>query len=296
MHQDAKSRPPPAADKLSTEERRPVALLDAADAAVGEFLSPLPRLLRNAARNSKRSGRPIHRLRVALRQATTMLNAFCPLIANKEFRWMKRRIRCIRIAAGRVRDWDVLRGNLEKQAILDGALRDWIGAQAERHRRAAHKQFLKVLRELDRRKISRRVARIRSRLRWQGQQTVPLFEDWARKVLYRAVTDLLNASQQATYEIESLHRLRITAKRLRYTIALVCSGLDPATAGSLRVAATELQEQLGVLNDRACQIRDLHCLYQEVPSSLKSAFRDFLVMRQIGLESAIEEFHNDWQA
>lgn len=296
MHHYEESLPPSAADALDEGEPRSTPLVDVAEAAVGEFLSPLPRLLRIATRRSKRNARPIHRLRVALRQAIVMLKVFRPLIAGEKVRWMKRRTRRIRIVAGRVRDWDVFRRDLESQAILDAPLRDWIRWQVEQHRRAARKQFLKVVHKLDCEKFSRRVVRIRGHVRWRGEGQAPSHKDWGRQVLCHAVADLSAASQQAAYDVESLHRLRIAAKRLRYTIALFPSALDPATAVSLRNAAAQIQDQLGVLNDRACQIRDLHYLSPSVPSTLEGAFHDLLLMRQIGLERAIEDFHNAWRA
>ena len=52
-------------------------------------------------------------------------------------------------------------------------------------------------------------------------------------------------------EIEQLHRLRIQAKRLRYSFDALAGAFSVEKADSLTAQFRELQDDLGAINDRA---------------------------------------------
>jgi len=237
--------------------------------------------------------RRVHQLRVALRQASTMLDVFQPLIDSQKLRQMRRTLRRVRRAAGNVLEWDVLRGLLTRQTMPDSGLRSWVERRVDNHRRRTGRRFLRAVRKFRPRRFERQVLELGRNLPWRLKGSMTLGQ-WSRQMLAHGVQQLEAAASGASRDVKSLHQLRIAAKRLRYMLHLLPNPLDPPLADELRRTTARLQEHLGAINDLACQIGQLAAIAKQRPHRRSEALNEFLVVRRVGLELAIEEFFRNW--
>lgn len=219
----------------------------------------------------------VHDMRVGIRRLRAALDAARPFAKPKPFRRRERALKDLADALGAVRDADVLleflvkrsdaAANAERPGLT--ALRDQIAAQREEDRTA-------LLTALD---------------EWHDDGVAGTFERFARQL--RGVDTLVGAVARqelaasvakfadrlgaltAPDDIRALHRLRIAAKQLRYTLELFSAVLGDDAPG-LIADLKELQEDLGILHDRdvlaerliaerlAAATRELNALAQAV--------------------------------
>src|SRR6188768_1175139 len=88
---------------------------EAARRSLEPRLSAVSHLLPMAAHLASHDVEHVHRLRVATRRATAALKLYSDCVPRKQFRWLKRRLRKIRRAAGDARDLDVLSDRLARE-------------------------------------------------------------------------------------------------------------------------------------------------------------------------------------
>src|SRR4051794_41529286 len=81
---------------------------EAARKSLEPRLAAVARCLPLAAHLAEHDVEHVHRLRVATRRACAALKLYRELLPGKEARWLKRRLRKVRKAAGDARDLDVL--------------------------------------------------------------------------------------------------------------------------------------------------------------------------------------------
>jgi CHAD domain-containing protein len=192
----------------------------------------------------------VHQARVALRRIRSAIRLLDPKHADfpatlyPDLRWVAQLL-------GSVRDWDVFSSD---------TLPDFVGApkappaaaelgrRAERQRKKARDAAIAGL-------GSARFARLV--LSVQGWTLSPALEGrslarLAPRALRRARSRLLAAAHFfAALPPERQHRVRILAKRLRYTLDFLSVALSPEPTERYVVALADLQDVLGALNDAA---------------------------------------------
>jgi inorganic triphosphatase YgiF len=194
----------------------------------------------------------VHQARVALRRMRSAVrlldrsHADFPAALAKDLRWVGRLL-------GDARDWDVLAGEtlpafataappeLAPQAHL---LLD----QARNKRDAARTAATAAL-------ATPRYARLALRLQSWTLTPAPAGRILARvapRVLGKAHAQLFSAAQFfAALSPERRHRVRIFAKRLRYSLDVMSVALPKQSTERFVAALSELQDVLGTLNDAA---------------------------------------------
>lgn len=69
------------------------------------------------------------------------------------------------------------------------------------------------------------------------------------------VDTFLETAKADLSDVESLHRMRLAGKRVRYAMELLAGAFDDSFRGELFVAFEEIQERLGTINDHVTAIK-----------------------------------------
>jgi triphosphatase len=98
-----------------------------------------------------------------------------------------------------------------------------------------------------------------------------------------------------TRDVPSLHRLRIDAKRMRYTLDAFSDVLGVAS-NRVITAIKDLQEHLGDMNDAHVAIERLEGLRQELPGEQSKAILAYEKVWKTQLDQSLKGFPRVWRA
>ncbi|HEX8193841.1 MAG TPA: CHAD domain-containing protein [Allosphingosinicella sp.] len=206
---------------------------------------------------ARRDAPALHQARVAVRRLRSALSLFRPVISDWEYERMREDLRWLAGALGEARNLDVLLARLPSRKVRRGS-----AAKIERAREAAYDKVLEVLDSARSRRLMLDLIRWFETGGWRARRraTKPL-EGFAAEQLARRWTRVLKRSSDlAGEDAETLHRLRLDIKKLRYSAEFL-SGVWADRAGQAKAKAfidalADLQDRLGELND-AETARDL---------------------------------------
>jgi CHAD domain-containing protein len=193
----------------------------------------------------------VHQLRVWTRRATAALRLYEHLVPKRQFAWLQKALRRIRRAANDARDCDVLIGRLTRDnrngthAWLDGVRTERAEAQAE---------ILHVHERLFRDdRLERKVEKLLEKVAAHGKRPSGKrrFRTWARSHLARELKHFHAAVPAPDADDSVLHRFRICAKGLRYTIELLAGAFAPELRNEIYPLIESIQDRLGEINDHA---------------------------------------------
>jgi CHAD domain-containing protein len=201
----------------------------------------------------------VHDMRVASRRLRSALRDFKEFLDGKGF--PKRRLKKVAAALGEVRDEDVAIAALRDiRSQTDGEVAAGIErllSERSRQRERARQRLESVitvtkLAELQQRFLVRlesdsRLREKRDDRRVRGTTKALSFGQAGRKVIKSRLAELLDLSESLhhPFKMESLHSMRIAAKRLRYAMELFA----PCWGGQLSSYAHEVAELQGSLGD-----------------------------------------------
>jgi CHAD domain-containing protein len=239
----------------------------------------------------------VHRLRVSTRRATAALRMYRGWVPRRRARRLKKWLKKIRRAAGEARDLDVLGSRLARD---DGERSERVLAMIGQRRAAVQPTVVKIAdrcRRRDRwnRKTARFVAGVRAR---RGSKRQPAdFRTWASGRLVAVAEPFFAALPGESADAADLHRLRIRAKALRYTMELVASAFGPELRREHYPVVVELQERLGKIQDHVTAASRLREWADEVDDdALQEALRELAVEENARLDEESGEFHRWWTA
>ncbi|MEZ5365849.1 MAG: CHAD domain-containing protein [Bryobacterales bacterium] len=225
----------------------------------------------------------VHDLRVAIRRFSTTLALFPELFSRKRIAKCDKRLKRLRKAAGEVRDRDI--------ALMLAAS----GQEAALGLSEARAKAAKALRRAlsgKRRKAALAAGKAALKLRKRQQDAVTWREGWrpsesacenAVERLPLLVERLFAAGRDALSEpapdVSALHRLRLEAKRVRYTLEVFAPCYGPELDDRLEQLKI-LQDALGDINDcRASRAHatgaDMHALLEARQQALAQEFERF---------------------
>jgi CHAD domain-containing protein len=210
----------------------------------------------------------VHDMRVASRRLRSALRDFSPYIREQPLKTCAKQIREIAQCLGRVRDLDVSIATLEKLAsrcpadVLPGIQR----LIQERIRRREPErnsleriiakerfeqlvsQFLQASRRATRPKVSKN----------KDNGNEPSFRETSREIIAKRADELerIGSTVFEPFRQKRLHRMRIAAKRVRYSIQLFAQCLPDAVNAVVEPVA-RLQGNLGDLHDADVFIQEL---------------------------------------
>ena len=214
--------------------------------AIGDRLHAVGERLAAAASHDGDAVENVHQVRVAARRADAALDVFdelCP--SGRRAKW-KRRLRKIRRTAGELRDLDVLLARKDSRRVSAG-----IVGQLENQRRDRQPLIEKLAKRWRKRKFNRKARRFARDMRWREEESEPTILEAARGSLRPACDRFLAAAAAQPSDTESLHRLRIRGKELRYAMEIFAAALPAFFRDELYPVVETLQEHLGRINDHA---------------------------------------------
>ena len=192
----------------------------------------------------------IKQMRVATRRMRAAWRVFGAAYRKSARRRYVLELRRVARALGDVRDRDVLLERLPERADLAPLTDAWRARRAE-----AHAQLLALL---DDRAYARFVD---DYLDFSASASAALPRDATPETLAQAAPARVSAAvermraagaaAQGTADAVAWHQLRISARRLRYTIEAVRDALDERAAADLIARLVRVQDVLGAMNDAA---------------------------------------------
>ena len=239
----------------------------------------------------------VHRLRVSTRRAVAALRLYRDCLRSKPARWLNKRLKKIRRAAGEARDFDVLASRLD---LTYGQRAGPVVAIISKRRAAVQPAIIKTAERCRRRdRFVRKTAKLLECIyppdKHKSQPIV--FRSWAAKQLNEAAQPFFDALPDEAADTKALHQFRICAKALRYTIELVAPTFGPELRDEYYPLVEELQERLGKIqdhvtaSDRLCKWAD-----DESDAATHELLRELAAEEGTRLEEELRKFRAWWTA
>ena len=187
----------------------------------------------------------VHDLRVAIRRTRTVLEVGRDVLGRFHADEVRRSLREVHRATGALRDEEVMLDLVEKLVPERSDVHAWLDVRRRRER---------VLRRALTRLV--RAGRIDRSLRLlEALLVFPIkpsreqrLDKFARRSVERAQRAVAGQPLPSLDDVDGLHRLRITYKRLRYTVEIFGDAL-PEEARALGALAAKFQARLGNVHD-----------------------------------------------
>ncbi|MCA9135424.1 MAG: CHAD domain-containing protein [Planctomycetales bacterium] len=252
-------------------------------AAVGHYLAM-------AALCSDESLEYVHRLRVSTRRVLAAIQLYEGVLPRKQARWFARRMKRVRKTVGAARDLDVM--ILRYQESGSGR----------------PKRLLRRLREA-RKKCQQSILQLNDEFVESGlleQQTLNLLlsiggpveldlKQFAHSAIHEQVSEFIQSVDHKLDDVQDLHRFRIQAKKLRYTIELLSDVLPKELRKSIYPIVCETQDVLGELNDHSIASSRLKQLAKaERRRRSAKRFRKLARKEKRNIKRAKDHFHSWW--
>ena len=213
------------------------------------------RYLPKAAKGPKNDIENVHQLRVAIRRAMAALEIFADLLPSRRKKWMQRRLKQVRKAAGDARDFDVLGQRLAKRLAGEASKSvELLLDEVQERRKAAQQPIEAAYAKLKRKDFPRREARLLKHVRLRTESDLaeqPSFAEAGVHALRQLVQDFFTAADGDLADPLALHAFRIQGKQLRYAMEIFAGAFAPSLRKKLYPQVERLQEKLGDINDHA---------------------------------------------
>lgn len=265
------------------------ALLEARLARVTEMLTGI-------GEHSATSDAWVHQLRVATRRAQAAIDWFAVVLGQRRRDQVRRKLRGIRHAANAARNLDVLIADLTSSKSIDPADMAPCLDQLRQSRQQAQQPLTELLERLLPDRWPRRVRRLLDTVRWRhsrGKQEPTLAQhasaQWQSQC--ESFTEELSGPLETTAD---LHRLRIATKRLRYAAELAMPAIGASFPAELYEQLTELQGDLGAVNDHATAVQLLHDLLQVDLDQPTEPWGSWIEHHRQQLNARQRRFHRRW--
>ncbi|HTN03396.1 MAG TPA: CHAD domain-containing protein [Planctomycetaceae bacterium] len=226
----------------------------AARCVLAERLEILEKRLADVLRAKCGNSEAVHQLRVASRRATAAVESFGVCLPHQQSRKLSSRVRSIRRAAGRIRDWDVLLLDLAQRVWQIGAEDapgfDLLAGDSAARRSMAQEKFLKVCRKSQaplRRRSKELVGAVSA-----ADRRGLTFGDIGRFRLTALAERFFSQLGGPLADVTDYHALRLALKPLRYAVEIFSGCFVPALSEQISPQLETLQELLGGIQD--CQL------------------------------------------
>ncbi len=219
-------------------------------------LKPIEHWLPLAAKRSDEQIEYVHQLRVSSRRAMAAVCVFSNMIPKKVGRALRGELRQLRLAADGARNLDVLGSQLARSIeTSDGGYRAKFLEEIRQRRREAQPAIVAVYREFCERKLGEMIDRlldaVRDHRRGKGKRP---FGRQAPRYLKRPLDKFFKAAEADLSADQSLHRLRIRGKKLRYTMEILAVNFAPEFRKNLYPQFVRFQDVMGAVNDHRTAI------------------------------------------
>jgi CHAD domain-containing protein len=245
-----------------------------------------------------RDSEAIHDMRTALRRLRSMLQVLedTPIFDAQRLRRLRRGLRLLARRLGQARDLDVLLAHVQDYGEAHSELREGLEPLSTDLARRRERAQDKLLAELDRRCMSRRLHQLEQVAahppKQAGDQRPVLVRHFAGSAIWKRYEAVLSFEQEiAGAEPARLHQLRIACKRLRYTLELFADALGPGTEPLLKQLVA-VQDHLGALQDDISALATIAHTAQAHPEA--SALAAYAGARAADRDQLRETFGSLW--
>lgn len=268
---------------------------DAARRSLEARLTAVARALPLAAHLAHHDIEHVHRLRVATRRAIAALKLYRDWLPRKPARWLKKRLRKIRRAAGDARDFDVLGARLRR----DYGPRAMPAVEIIARQRAAVQSAIVRVAERCRRRdrFVRKTSKLLERIETTHHdgQAPESFRPWAASQLAASANAFFDCLPDDTADTAALHQFRIRAKELRYTMELAVAAFGPEMRSEQYPVVEELQERLGKVQDHVAAMTRLADWAGDAAHAQQQVLlRDLAEEERERLGDAVADFQDWW--
>lgn len=188
----------------------------------------------------------VHRLRVSTRRVIAALKLYREFLPKRRMRWMRERMKEIRSIAGVARDLDVLILRYEQ---TDAQKHKRLLKRLEQSREKSQRAIIKLHKTLIKNgKLQRRSEELIASIACIPDVTLGVF---ARERLNDQAKRFFKLAHSNLNKVHQLHRFRIQAKELRYTIELLRDVLPKEIQSDVYPLICKSQDILGELNDHS---------------------------------------------
>lgn len=276
----------------------------AAERALAARLAELGRQLKRASNPERSAARRIHDLRVGARRTVAQFDVFADCVPDKVAKSLRKRVRAIRRKTGDLRDGDILLTTLESAQdwLLDDqrpGLYVLLGATLAQRQHDAERWYAtcgKLAVDLD--DVARRTLRA---VEAPDGRHVPTLQDLASVALPPLREEFDNCAAKALQNDESLHDVRILAKRLRYTLELFVGCTTTTFPDAACSLLKEVQDGLGTVNDARIVCQHIEKLRETLSEAAGECWQRFtpgiealLIDQQRCIEEGIAYFKSWW--
>lgn len=195
----------------------------------------------------------IHQLRVATRRASAAMELFAGLLPKRRGNKLNKKLRKTRRAAGEARDLDVLATRVKLGEIeLSAKMHKRVLEHLAECRCEAQIPVQAAFHKLEAWNYPGRIEKFNDRIRWRDEaREEPTFGLAARESLAPLARTFFDLALGDLSTPETLHRLRIAGKALRYALELLAGAFSPELRNDVYPQVEKIQKQLGEINDHA---------------------------------------------
>ncbi|MCC9607802.1 CHAD domain-containing protein [Blastopirellula sp. JC732] len=215
----------------------------------------------------------VHQLRVSVRRSQAALELFQPLAPLRRSEKLRKRLKKIRRAAGEPRDLDVFIARIaakKNKGESNGAQRTLKFLRSLR--KEAQTQLLEVAEWASQKDLGQKFTRFVPRLRWRDSGQEESLRTIAPLYLDSIVLQFFYQAEQTLAAPDTLHQLRIEAKRLRYAMELMSDAFEPGFRQDLYPYFENVQERLGEINDHATAINKIGAWAKKTDDAVVAEF------------------------
>jgi inorganic triphosphatase YgiF len=235
----------------------------------------LAHLLRNEPAAMAGEAEGFHQMRVALRRLHAVLSAVRSMFPPEQYQWLRGELKWLTGSLGPARNWDVFATELLapiRSVLVEHVNLAQLAVAAETQRQAAYHAAKDAIETQRYAESILKLARWFESRGWRDQRTsehsAPLFAsiaDVAPSLIERHWREARKRSRHfGKLSQAERHRVRISLKKLRYTIEFLGGLFDGDAVSGLLKPVKRLQDDLGRVND----IRTAHNLIKEITFSV----------------------------
>lgn len=234
----------------------------------------------------------IHQLRVASRKADVALRVFRDWIPNRIRSDQAATLKKVRVAAGAVRDLDLLEmrwrpesGAAASQVSTEAA--DWLHTKIQQQRSEAFDRLMHWSRKSRCRQRQKQTRRLLDRL---PSRSAHRFESLTAHAIAKLVAAFCEAAPDTANSLAESHQTRIRARRLRYGIELL-QKIIPDDTTQLISQLESVQEVLGQINDDATTNRFVRLSLSDCPDPrIEASLRAWLDRSEAAAADRLADF------
>lgn len=204
----------------------------------------------------------VHQLRVASRRATAAVESFAACLPHRTALGLSNRVKVVRRAAGRIRDWDVFLEDLAERNRLAATANapglDLLAGDCAARRIMGQAKFQKVCRK-SRKPLGRRSTKLIAAISASRCRGLT-FGDIGRSRLTVLTDQFFARASEPLAEVADYHAIRLALKPLRYAVEIFSGCFARELREQIYPQLEMLQSLLGGIQDAqiaAIRVREL---------------------------------------